>query len=81
MHGGIAFAPELPRSYFERGLTYYHGKQYDLAIADFSEAIRRKPQLAAAYQARGMAYQAKGLNVEAQRDLQRSKELDRQPPR
>jgi tetratricopeptide (TPR) repeat protein len=77
----LNLSPNLPRSHYERGLAYHQAKKYDLAIADFTETIKRKPQLAAAYQARGQAYQAKGLRLEAQRDLQRSRELERQSPR
>ena len=45
---------------FERGLEAVRRHNYDLAIAEFSEAIRLKPDDADAYSDRGVAYHLKG---------------------
>ena len=43
-------------SYYNRGMTNYEKGEYDKAIADFSEAIKREPDHADAYYNRGNAY-------------------------
>jgi tetratricopeptide (TPR) repeat protein len=43
-----------------RGVDAFKGQNYDLAIADFSEAIRLTPDYAEAYFNRGLAYDSKG---------------------
>ncbi|GHV69718.1 hypothetical protein AGMMS49928_13270 [Spirochaetia bacterium] len=45
--------------YYNRGKSYYDKKDYDRAIADFTEAIRVNPQYATAYNDRGASYSAK----------------------
>jgi len=48
--------------YINRGYAYYWQGQYDLAISEFSEAIRLEPDNASAYDIRGKAYLSKGQN-------------------
>ena len=43
-----------------RGNTYYNNGDYERAIAKYTEAIRRKPKYADAYNGRGNAYYSKG---------------------
>ena len=43
-------------AYYNRGIAYYSLGQYELAIADYDEAIRLDPQYAEAYCNRGTAY-------------------------
>ena len=45
---------------FEMGLEAVHTHDYDLAIAEFSETIRLKPDFVDAYSNRGLAYHSKG---------------------
>ncbi len=45
---------------FERGVDAVEGQNYDLAIAEFSDAIRLKPDYVDAYNNRGVAYNGKG---------------------
>jgi tetratricopeptide (TPR) repeat protein len=50
-----AFA-QTPEDYFNRGAAHVDHKDYESAVADFTEAIRLKPDFAEAYYARGGAY-------------------------
>ena len=47
-------------AYLMRGDAYLEVKDYDHAIADYSQAIRLKPDYAEAYNNRGFAYSLKG---------------------
>jgi len=40
--------------------VYFIKKEYDGAVADFSEAIKLDPRTANGYVSRGLAYRAKG---------------------
>jgi tetratricopeptide (TPR) repeat protein len=51
-----------------RGNAYLAAKNYDAAIADYDEAIRRKPDYPEAYNNRGLAYDDKGDHDAAIRD-------------
>jgi lipoprotein NlpI len=50
------------RIYANRGMAYGASRRFDLAIADFSQAINLTPSLAATYYLRGLAYSQKDLN-------------------
>ena len=52
----IARQPDDGMVYFGRGLAYYDKKEYERAIADFTQAIELKPDFATAYSIRGLAY-------------------------
>ena len=47
-------------AYYNRGIAWAEKGQYDKAIADYTKAIRRKPDLALAYYNRGNAWLNKG---------------------
>jgi len=49
-----------PAELYSRGLDLYRIGDYESAIAFFSDALRRDPNFAAAYQLRGAAYEATG---------------------
>jgi len=51
---------ELATANNARGVAYYQSAEYDLAIADFDQAIRIYPRLAKAYYNRGIVDRAKG---------------------
>jgi len=42
--------------YFFRGNSYYYSKKYDLAIADFNQALKPDPKIALPYNNRGLVY-------------------------
>ena len=50
----------LAKIYKNRGNAYYDKKDYDRAIADYSEVIRLDPKYALAFYNRGLAYYDKG---------------------
>ena len=52
-------------------------QQYKAAIADYDEAIRLKPDLAEAYNNRGLAKKELGLTDEARKDFETALELAR----
>lgn len=41
--------PNDTESYYNRGIAYYKKRDYDKAIAAFSEVVKRKPDHADAY--------------------------------
>ncbi len=51
---------ELAPAYKNRGKAYYFTKDYDRAIADYTDAIKLDPAFAHAFNDRGAAYRAKG---------------------
>ena len=60
-----------------RGTAQFHQQQYGRAIADYSAVIERNPKHAAAHQARALAHLALGAKAEAERDLARARELEK----
>ncbi len=59
-----------------RGMAYYAGEQYDLALADFKNAIKSDPQNAKAFYYRGIVYRTKQDYRRALRDFDRSLDLN-----
>ena len=71
----IKIRPDLAEAYNNRGNAYAEKGEYDLAIADFGNAIERRPDLAGAYRNRGLAHKMRGEKEEAIRDFERFLEL------
>ena len=63
--------------FVNRGLAYAHQKEYEHAVADFTEAIRLDPKNAAAFTNRGVAYAAKGESARAKADFDQAKNVTR----
>ena len=68
--------PQLPAAYNNRGNSFYHTDQIDLAIQDYEKALALDPRHADAYSNRGNAYKHRGNPVRAIQDFNRSLELD-----
>jgi tetratricopeptide (TPR) repeat protein len=68
---------DLAQAYVSRaiGVGRYRG-DFDLAIADYDEGLRRDPKIVAAYAGRGAAYVRKGNLDLARRDLDEGLRLD-----
>jgi protein O-mannosyl-transferase len=65
-----------PLAYMRRGVLRGETGQHTLALADFTEAIRRLPDYADAYTGRGLVLTEMGQFDRALEDLQRAIELD-----
>ena len=59
MHPGDQFNPKYAAGYVNRGNGYARKKQYDRAIADFSQAIKLNPELWQYFYNRGKVYSEK----------------------
>lgn len=68
----------LGESEASQGNTAQAENHYRDAIEDYTEAINRKSDYVLAYYNRGLAKQALGLQEEAQADLERASELNRE---
>jgi Tfp pilus assembly protein PilF len=64
------------KAFLKRGDDYYADKDYDRAIGEYTEAIRRDPKSAAALGGRAHAYMAKGIHDQAIADADAALELD-----
>jgi len=62
-------------AFLNRGIAYGRKREYQRAIADFSEAIRVDSQFAAAFCNRGRAKQAKGDRSGGIADTNRAKQI------
>jgi len=67
---------EEASAYHHRGLAYNGLEEFDKAIKDFDEAIKRSPKEAAYYNSRGFAYHRKGDYEKALADYTKAIELD-----
>jgi tetratricopeptide (TPR) repeat protein len=74
--GGGRAAAGNAASHIERGNTFFDRQDYDLAIAEFTEAIRLNPNDADAYVGRGAAYYRKGDYDRAIADCTQAIRLD-----
>ena len=63
-------------NYNNRGNAYHSKRDYDSAIADYSEAIRINPKYAMPYNNRGNSYHAKGDDDRAMADFNEAIRLD-----
>jgi lipoprotein NlpI len=68
LHGNLS-AADKARAYNNRGNAYDEKDQEDLAIADYSTALKIDPKFAIAYRNRGRAYNAQGKYDLAIRDF------------
>ncbi|HEY1729683.1 MAG TPA: tetratricopeptide repeat protein [Candidatus Baltobacteraceae bacterium] len=57
---GTLTGPDLAIVYRDRGLSYYHMQQNELAMADYSQAIGLDPNYAEAYDDRGIIFSKLG---------------------
>jgi tetratricopeptide (TPR) repeat protein len=62
--------------YENRALTFLEKSDFDSAIADFDQAIRRNPNAAESYNGRGAAWRAKGELGRARADFSQAIRLD-----
>ena len=67
--------PNDDRFYINRGIFYHAKGEYDLAIVDFTEAIRLKPDDAKAYNDCAVSYDKIGDKLRAEADRQKANEL------
>jgi len=65
----------LARLHMRRGIVHWANEDYDAAIADYSEAIRREPNYWEHYFHRWQAYEAQGRQDLAEADRRRGLEL------
>jgi tetratricopeptide (TPR) repeat protein len=63
-------------AFHNRGNAYKSKRDYDRAIADYSEAIRLSPEFALAFCGRGWAKQAKGDRSGGDADINRARQLN-----
>jgi tetratricopeptide (TPR) repeat protein len=61
---------------FDRGIVELRLKQYDKAIADFTDTLKLQPRLARAFYARGLARSAKGDRTGGDADVHAALELE-----
>ncbi len=73
--GRGTFKAGSPEALFHRGICHFNEGDLDRAIADFTEAICLKPDMAAAYYNRSHAYEEKGDKDKAQQDYEKAKAL------
>jgi len=59
----------MAQAHLNRGFCYALTRDYDQAIADFTETVRLKPDSAQAYFNRGIAYREKGDSERAKADF------------
>ena len=64
---------------YNRGIDYGEKGEYDMAIANFTEAIRLDPKYAEVYYVRGTAYAKNGEEVKAEADFAEAKQLGFSP--
>jgi len=76
INAGTAKGDELASAYFERGTSYVVTRQFPLALKDFDEAIRLKPDFTAAIGQRGTTYGEMGQPSRAIQDFDLEIKLD-----
>ena len=76
VQSGQETAENAAVAYYDRGTAYDDKNQLDRAIADYSQAIRIKPDYANAFRNRGRAYGRTGHYDNAIADLDRAIKLD-----
>jgi len=76
---GVQSEADLPSAYTNRGIAYVFKGNYDMAIADFDQAIQLQPDNDLAYYNRGLAYRTKGVYDKASLDFRKALELNGDP--
>jgi len=74
------FVSKAADAFYDSGKLYHIDGQHELAIQDYTEAIRLDPEYAKAYNNRGLTYQSLGQVEEAERDFAKAKELRYEDP-
>jgi Flp pilus assembly protein TadD len=72
---GVVFAQDV-KGYTEKGIASCEAGNFDQALQNFNEALKKKPNDAALYDLRGMVYRCKGMNDKAIQDFNKAMELD-----
>jgi protein O-mannosyl-transferase len=67
---------KIPLAYNNRGMVFFNAGNFDLAIADFNQAIAVDPEYAKAYYNRGSAYDKMGALDKAIADYRKTISLD-----
>jgi tetratricopeptide (TPR) repeat protein len=76
LQSGHETQEHITRAFSNRGGAYIRKGQYDRAIQDLDQAIRRDPNYALAFQSRGTAYSLKGQYERAIGDFNQAIRLD-----
>ena len=71
---------DTAKHYIKLGDAWHAAKNYDRAIADYTEAIRIDPTFASAYTSRGLAWRIKGNFHKAISDYSQAIRLDPKDP-
>ena len=73
------FVSKAADAFYDSGKLYHIDGQHELAIQDYTEAIRLDPLDADGYSNRGVAYSDLGQQELADRDFAKAKELGYDP--
>jgi tetratricopeptide (TPR) repeat protein len=76
LQSGHETPEHMARAFSNRGGAYIRKGQYDRAIQDLDQAIRRDPNYAQAFQSRGTAYSLRGQYERAIGDFNQAIQLD-----
>ena len=53
----VELNPDLPETYYNLGIAYYHMEEFEKAVRAFSDALIREPVMADAYYSRAIAHE------------------------